>query len=106
MFFFLIADSSASTDKPSQASSPPQNSNTICQTLGTFNVADNTNCASYFMCNNGKETKMNCQDKQLFNPDTSQCEDFQQVFCGTRPVNLADKNHCKFHRLFKHYYSN
>jgi hypothetical protein len=46
------------------------------------------------MCNNGKESKMSCPDKQLFNTDTTQCEDFQQVFCGTRPVNLADRNQC------------
>jgi hypothetical protein len=46
------------------------------------------------MCNNGKESKMSCPDKQLFNTDTTQCEDFQQVFCGTRPVNMADRNQC------------
>jgi hypothetical protein len=37
---------------------------------------------------------MNCADKQLYNAETSQCEDFQQVFCGVRPVNLADRNQC------------
>jgi hypothetical protein len=46
------------------------------------------------MCNNGKESKMNCGEKQLFNSETTQCEDFQLVFCGNRPVNQADKNQC------------
>ena len=46
------------------------------------------------MCNNGKESKMQCAEKQLFNTETSQCEDFQSVFCGTRAVNLAEKNQC------------
>ena len=67
-----------------------------CQAFGSYFVPDNTNCADYYMCNNGKETKMSCTDKQLFNADTSQCEDFQQVFCGSRPVNLADRNQCKY----------
>ena len=66
----------------------------MCQSFGSYYVPDNTNCASYYMCNNGKETKMACPDKQLFNTDTTQCEEFQQVFCGSRPVNLADRNQC------------
>ena len=46
------------------------------------------------MCNNGKENKMACPEKQLFNSETNQCEDSQQVGCGTRPANLMDKTVC------------
>lgn len=71
------------------------NANTIqCQAFGSYYLADTANCASYYMCNNGKDTKMNCPEKQLYNAETNQCEDFQQVFCGTRAVNLAEKNQC------------
>ena len=73
------------------------NSNAIqCQSFGSYYLPDPSNCASYYMCNNGKENKMSCSDKQLYNAETSQCEDFQQVFCGTRAVNLAEKNQCRF----------
>lgn len=80
------------SDKPSGGNSP---ANPLCSSFGSYFVPDNTNCATYFMCNNGKETKMSCADKQLFNAESSQCEDFQQVFCGSRPVNLAERNLCK-----------
>lgn len=72
----------------------------LCQSFGSYFIPDNSNCASYYMCNNGKETKMSCTDKQLFNAETSQCEEFQQVFCGSRPVNLADRNQCKLTLFF------
>ena len=67
----------------------------ICQSVGTYHLPDNTNCASYFMCSMGKETHITCPERQLFNVETAQCEDFQQVFCGLRPVNHADKNQCE-----------
>jgi len=68
---------------------------TLCQSVGTYHLPDNTNCASYLMCSMGKETHITCPERQLFNVETAQCEDFQQVFCGLRPVNHADKNQCK-----------
>ena len=67
---------------------------TLCQSVGAYHLPDNTNCASYFMCSMGKETHITCPERQLFNLETAQCEDFQQVFCGLRPVNHADKNQC------------
>lgn len=67
---------------------------------GTYLLPDSANCASYFSCNDGKENKLSCPDKQLFNIDTSSCEEFQKVFCGTRAVNLAEKNQCNlYHSL-------
>ena len=84
-------------ENPQAATSatPAANAGPQCQSFGSYFVQDNTNCGDYYMCNNGKESKMSCADKQLFNADTNQCEDFQQVFCGSRPVNLADRNQCK-----------
>ena len=67
----------------------------VCQSFGSYYVEDKTNCGTYYLCQNGKETKMTCKDKQLFNLETSMCADFQTVFCGMRPVNYADKNQCK-----------
>lgn len=81
----------------SQSASGPAS---LCQPFGSYFIPDNSNCAAYFMCNNGKESKMNCGEKQLFNADTSQCEEFQQVFCGSRPVNLADRNQCNRNSYF------
>lgn len=72
-------------------------SQTACGSFGSYYIPD-SNCASYIMCNNGKETKMVCPEKQLFNTETTQCEDFQQVFCGARAVNLAEKNQCQYKR--------
>ncbi len=68
----------------------------VCQSqFGSYYVEDKTNCGAYYLCQNGKDTKMTCKDKQLFNLETSMCADFQTVFCGMRPVNYADKNQCK-----------
>lgn len=83
---------SLQTNGPNQVN--PNSAAVQCQSFGSYYTSDPTNCASYYMCNNGKESKMNCADKQLFNSETSQCEDFQSVFCGTRAVNLAEKNQC------------
>jgi len=80
--------------QPATSAAPGANAGPQCQSFGSYFVQDNTNCGDYYMCNNGKESKMSCADKQLFNADTNQCEDFQQVFCGSRPVNLADRNQC------------
>ena len=54
----------------------------------------------------GKESHATCPEKQLFNIETAQCEDFQLVFCGLRPVNHADKNQCNFSLNRNTYLSN
>ncbi len=66
----------------------------VCSAPGTYFLEDSSSCSSYYLCNNGKETKMACQEKTLFSSETSRCEAFETVFCGARPVNLADKNQC------------
>lgn len=92
ILFYLV--DVLTTEKPYSSSQSQTGPTALCQPFGSYFIPDNNNCASYFMCNNGKESKINCGEKQLFNSDTSQCEDFQQVFCGSRPVNLADRNQC------------
>jgi hypothetical protein len=67
----------------------------VCQSFGSYFVEDATNCGAYYLCQNGKQTKMTCPEKQLFDLETSLCADFQTVFCGMRPVNYADKNQCE-----------
>lgn len=72
-----------------------QPTSSICINPGVYNAQDNSDCGSYFKCNNGKETKMMCSEKQYFNSENSQCDDWQLVGCGTRPASLnADKFQC------------
>lgn len=95
-----LKETTATTPIPSTSASvtatqATNNSSGLCQAIGTYHLPDNSNCAAYYMCNMGKETHITCPDRQLFNAETAQCEDFQLVFCGSRPVNHADKNQCK-----------
>ncbi len=85
--FYILA-------KPAVVYQKSKSSSSACEPYGVYYVADQSNCASYIMCDEGKETKMKCGEKQLFNTETSQCDDFQQVFCANRPVNSAERNQC------------
>ncbi len=80
---------------PAASNQKTKNSDAVCEPFGVYYVADPNSCASYTVCDEGRETKMKCGEKQLFNTETSQCDDFQQVFCANRPVNLAERNQCK-----------
>ncbi|UJR08864.1 hypothetical protein I4U23_013119 [Adineta vaga] len=65
-----------------------------CQPTGVYTVADSTQCNAYYQCDRGIQTRLNCAEKQLFDEVKRVCLDFDRVNCGTRPVNLADKNQC------------
>jgi len=66
-----------------------------CQPTGIYTVADPAECNSYYQCDKGIRTRLNCAERQLFDADKRQCMEYERVFCGTRSVNLADKNQCK-----------
>lgn len=87
-------DKQESSSPPVAAATTTTVTGVSCSSFGSYYVPDMSNCADYYMCNNGKESKMSCVDKQLFNADTNQCEEFQQVFCGSRAINQAERNLC------------
>ncbi|CAF1197373.1 unnamed protein product [Adineta ricciae] len=65
-----------------------------CQLTGFYAVPDPTQCNSYYQCDRGVQTRLSCPEKQLYDEEKRQCMDFDRVNCGTRAVNLADKNQC------------
>ena len=66
-----------------------------CQPTGVYTVADPAECNSYYQCDKGIRTRLNCAERQLFDAEKRQCLEYERVFCGGRSVNLADKNQCK-----------
>ncbi|CAF1040148.1 unnamed protein product, partial [Didymodactylos carnosus] len=69
-----------------------------CQPVGSYNIPDPNECNAYYQCENGHRTKLSCPEKQLFDIEKQGCDLFSKVFCGTRSVNLADKNQCNGRR--------
>jgi len=67
-----------------------------CQPTGIYTVADPAECNAYYQCDKGLRTRLNCPERQLFDADKHQCMEYERVSCGTRAMNLADKNQCKF----------
>jgi hypothetical protein len=67
-----------------------------CQPTGIYTVPDPAECNAYYQCDKGIQTRLNCPKRQLFDDDKRQCLEYERVFCGTRSVNLADKNQCRF----------
>ncbi|CAF0884081.1 unnamed protein product [Didymodactylos carnosus] len=64
----------------------------LCMFKG--NVADVSNCASYFYCKEGISVKSRCPEKNLFDDDLKTCNDYRKVFCGDRPENEKYKDPC------------
>lgn len=110
VFFFLL-ETTTSRKKPdtdstvSESSIPPIKAATNgkdggtsgieCQPTGIYTVADPLECNTYYQCDKGIRTRLNCPERQLFDADKRQCLEFERVFCGSRAANLADKNQCK-----------
>ncbi|CAF0748124.1 unnamed protein product [Didymodactylos carnosus] len=69
-----------------------------CQPVGSYNVPDQNECNAYYQCENGHRTKLSCPEKQLFDTEKQECDLFSKVLCGTRSMNLADKNQCSGRR--------
>lgn len=67
-----------------------------CQPTGIYSVADPTDCSAYYQCEKGSRTRMNCPERQLFDLDKRECNEYERVFCGTRIIHPSDKNQCKF----------
>ena len=67
-----------------------------CQPTGIYTIADPTECNAYYKCDKGIRRRLNCPERELFDADKHRCMEYERVFCGTRSVNLADKNQCKF----------
>jgi len=65
-----------------------------CQPTGIYSVPDPTECNAYHQCDKGIRTRLNCPERQLFDIEKRECNEYERVFCGTRTVNLADKNQC------------
>jgi len=53
-------------------------------------------CNAYYQCDRGIRTRLNCPERELYDANKHQCLDYERVACGSRAVNLADKNQCKF----------
>ena len=66
-----------------------------CQPTGIYTVADPEECNAYYQCDKGLRTRLNCPERQLFDASKRQCLEYERVFCGSRSMNLADKNQCK-----------
>ncbi len=75
-----------------------------CQPTGIYSVADPAECNSYYQCDKGTRTRMTCPERKLFDIEKRECNEYERVFCGTRNINLADKNQCKFRQLFNRWY--
>lgn len=65
-----------------------------CQPTGIYSLPDPNDCSSYYQCDKGILSKLNCTDKRLFDISKRECNDFERVFCGARPINPAEKNQC------------
>jgi len=66
-----------------------------CQPTGIYSIPDPAECNAYYQCDKGIRTKLNCPERQLFDIEKRECNEYERVFCGTRGMNLADKNQCK-----------
>ena len=66
-----------------------------CQPTGIYSLPDPLECSAYYQCDKGVQTKLHCPERQLFDADKRSCNDFERVNCGTRAINLADKNQCR-----------
>lgn len=66
-----------------------------CQPNGIYTVADPNECHTYYQCDRGVRSKLTCPEKHLYDTEKNQCMEYERVFCGTRTVNLAEKNQCK-----------
>jgi hypothetical protein len=67
-----------------------------CQPTGIYSVPDPNECNAYYHCDKGTRTRMSCPERQLFDLEKRECNEYERVFCGARSINLADKNQCKF----------
>ena len=66
-----------------------------CQPTGIYAVADPNECNAYYQCEKGVRSRMTCPERQLFDLEKRECNEYERVFCGTRNLNAADKNQCK-----------
>ncbi len=82
---------SGTNGKDSSGSSPAVE----CQPTGIYSIPDPAECNSYYQCEKGTRTKLTCPERKLFDIEKRECNEYERVFCGTRIVNLADKNQCK-----------
>ena len=57
-----------------------------CKPAGVYSLEDQTDCGSYYSCENGTAAKMSCPQNELFNLEISKCEEAKKVFCDQRPV--------------------
>ena len=57
----------------------------VCVASGTYMLAHNDDCGSYYQCVNGTSTVLDCPAGQLFNVEVNQCEMASNVFCDQRP---------------------
>jgi hypothetical protein len=83
---------SATNGKDSNGGSPAIE----CQPTGIYSIPDPAECNSYYQCDKGTRTRLTCSERKLFDIEKRECNEYERVFCGTRSVNLADKNQCKF----------
>lgn len=71
-----------------------------CQPTGIYSVADPSDCNAYYQCEKGARTRMTCPERQLFDVDKRECNEYERVFCGTRNIHPSDKNQCKLSMRF------
>lgn len=53
----------------------------ICQSIGTGNVSNPRDCATFFICSNGIPYKMDCPSNLYFNNVTKNCDYYYNVNC-------------------------
>ena len=75
-----------------------------CQPTGIYNVPDPNECNSYYQCEKGVRTRLSCPERQLFDVEKRDCKDYERVNCGSRTMNLADKNQCKLNQWKSSYH--
>ncbi len=67
-----------------------------CQPTGIYSIPDPNECNAYYQCDKGTRTRMTCSERQLFDIEKRECNEYERVFCGARAISSADKNQCKF----------
>ncbi|CAF4953868.1 unnamed protein product, partial [Rotaria sp. Silwood1] len=86
-----VASAVSSTNGKDNSGSSPA---IECQPTGIYSIPDPSECNAYYVCDKGTRTRLNCPEKKLFDIEKRECNEYERVSCGTRPVNLVDKNQC------------
>jgi hypothetical protein len=91
-----LSESNAVSAVPGAKDSSADSPAIQCQPTGIYSIPDSNECNAYYQCDKGTRTRMTCPERQLFDLEKRECNEYERVFCGARTISSADKNQCKF----------